>query len=103
MENDNEEEEDWDPEAITAITYVPEKEGQFIVGSKGQFAGFFYLCDFKNERPIQAYDLPKETTIKFISFNNFGDLLILGLANGDIRVSHGSNPNKFLSIKEHDG
>jgi len=47
--------------------------------------------------------MPKETTIKYISFNNFGDLLVVGLANGDIRISHGSNPNKYLSIKEHDG
>lgn len=47
--------------------------------------------------------MPKETTIKYISYNNFGDLLNIGLANGEIRISHASNPPVFLSIKEHDG
>ena len=47
--------------------------------------------------------MPKETTIKYISFNNFGDLLNIGLANGEIRISYGANPASFLSIKEHDG
>lgn len=27
----------------------------------------------------------------------------IGLANGEIRVSYGSNPRAFLTIKEHDG
>jgi len=103
VEGDDDEEEDWEPEAITAICYVPEQPNQFIVGSKGQYAGFFYLCDFTAERPIQAFEMPKETTIRYISYNNFGDLLNMGLANGEIRVSHSSNPRAFLSIKEHDG
>ena len=47
--------------------------------------------------------MPKETTIKYISFNNFGDLLNVGLDNGEIRISYGQNPSSFLSIKEHDG
>ena len=47
--------------------------------------------------------MPKETTIKYISFNNFGDLLNIGLANGEIRISYGANPTSFLAIKEHDG
>ena len=102
-EQDEDEDEDWDPEAITAITWVPDKEDQFIVGSVGQYAGYFYLCDFTSERPITAYEMPKETQIKFISFNNFGDLLHIGLNNGEVRVSYGSNPKSFLAIKEHDG
>ena len=47
--------------------------------------------------------MPKETTIKYISFNNFGDLLNIGLANGEIRISHMNNLNSFMAIKEHDG
>ena len=103
QENDEEEEEDWDPESVTAITYVPDQEDQFIVGSKGQYAGYFYLCDFKSERPLTAFEMPKETALKYVAYNNFGDLLIMGLANGEIRISHGSNPSKYLAIKEHDG
>ena len=103
VEGDDDEDEDWDPEAITSITYVPDQDDQFIIGSKGQYAGYFYLCNFNSERPVTAYEMPKETTLKYISFNNFGDLLIMGLANGEIRIAHGSNPSKYLSIKEHDG
>ena len=47
--------------------------------------------------------MPKDTTIEYISFNNFGDLLNIGLANGEIRISYGQNPKAFLAIKEHDG
>ena len=73
------------------------------MGSRGQYAGFFYLCDLEKERPILAYEMPKDTVIRYISFNNFGDLLNIGLQNGEIRISYGSNPKAFLSIKEHDG
>lgn len=102
-EQDEDEDEDWDPDSITAISWVPDQENQFIVGSKGQYAGFFYLCDFKSERPLIAYEMPKESTIKYISYNNFGDLLNIGLNNGEIRVSYAQNPRAFLAIKEHDG
>ena len=82
---------------------MPDQDNQFIVGSKGQYAGYFYLCDFTSERPVTAYEMPKETTIRYISYNNFGDLLTIGLANGEIRMSYGSNPKAYMAIKEHDG
>ena len=103
LDDDDDEEEDGDPDTVTAITWVPDQENQFIVGSQGQYAGFFYLCDFTNERPLTAFEMPKDTTIEYISFNNFGDLLNIGLANGEIRISYGQNPKAFLAIKEHDG
>ena len=43
---EEEEDEDWDPESVTAIAYLNDDSGKFIVGSVGQFAGWFYLCDF---------------------------------------------------------
>jgi hypothetical protein len=52
QEDDEEEEEDWDPEAITAFTYLPDMPNKFIIASKGLFGGFFYLCDFNEERPL---------------------------------------------------
>ena len=47
--------------------------------------------------------MPSTTTLKYVAYNNFGDLLIMGLANGEIRIAHGSNPQKYMAIKEHDG
>lgn len=102
-EQDQDEEEDWEPDAITAITWVPDQENMFMVGSRGQYAGFYYLCDMTKERPVVAYEMPKDTIIKYMSFNNFGDLLNIGLQNGEIRISYSSNPKAFLAIKEHDG
>jgi len=87
-EQDEEEEEDWAPDAITAIAWVPDQENKFIVGTRGQYAGYFYLCDLSQERPILAYEMPKETIIRYISFNSFGDLLNIGLQNGEIRISY---------------
>ena len=96
---EEEEDEDWDPESVTAIAYLNDDSGKFIVGSVGQFAGWFYLCDFQSDVPIQAYPMPANTSISFISFSNFGDLLIMGLANGDIRISQAGKPDRFVSIK----
>ena len=100
---EEEEDEDWDPEAISAVAYMNDDSGQFLVGSQGQYAGWFYLCDFEAEVPLQAFPMPANTTISFISFSNFGDLLIMGLANGDIRISQAGKPDRFVSVKQHDG
>ncbi len=53
---DNEEEEDWDPEGITAVCYneANDPRNNFIVGSKGQYKGYYYLCNFDSPRPIKA-------------------------------------------------
>ena len=77
--------------------------GQFIVGSQGQYAGWFYLCEFDSEVPLHAFPMPANTKISFISFSNFGDLLLMGLENGDIRISQAGKPDRFVSVKQHDG
>lgn len=102
-EQDEDEDEDWDPDAITAISYIPEKDNKFIVGSRGQYAGFFYVCDFNEERPQKAIPMPKDTTIKFVQYNDFGDLILIGLANGEVRISYGANLEAYMSVKQHDG
>ena len=47
--------------------------------------------------------MPANTKLSFVSFSNFGDLLIMGLENGDIRISQAGKPDRFVSVKQHDG
>ena len=97
------EDEDWDPECITRVCYHNDNSGRFFVSTVGKYAGFFYLCDFNSERPLEAFPMPKETKINYISFSNFGDLFIIGFENGDIRICNVERPKNFLSVKQHDG
>lgn len=100
---EQEEDEDWDPECITAVCYLNNNSGKFLVGSIGKYSGYYYLCSFDEERPLEAYAYPKETRISFLQFSNFGDLLMLGFANGEVRISNIEHPQNFLSVKQHDG
>jgi len=43
---EEETEEDWDPESIHRVSYVNDDSGDFLIGSEGQYAGFFYRCGF---------------------------------------------------------
>ena len=49
---EDEPEEDWDPEAILACIYLNDGSGRFIITSQGLFSGFYYVCDFNNQRPL---------------------------------------------------
>lgn len=57
LEEEEEEEEDWEPEALKCIAYTSDDTENFIVGATGQYNGFFYLCNFKNERPLKAFPI----------------------------------------------
>jgi len=100
---EEEEEEDWDPEAIQSVCYMNDDSGRFLIGSQGQYAGYYYLCSFDEERPQKAIEMPEDAHVSFIQFSNFGEMLIIGFTNGDIRISCIENENKFISIKQHDG
>lgn len=100
---EEEEEEDWDPECVTSLCYMNDNSGQFLVGSVGKYAGYYYRCEFGEDRPLEAYPMPKETKITTLNFNPLGDLLIAGFQNGEVRVSTMENPKNFMSLKQHDG
>lgn len=88
---------------MTAVAYMNDDSGKFFVGSQGQYAGYYYLCDFDQEVPLQAFQMPAGTRVSFIQFNNYGDLFIMGFENGDIRISKAEKPDRFVSVKQHDG
>ena len=81
-DEEDEKEEEWEPEKITAVSYMNDNSGHFLVGSVGKYAGYYYRCKFDGDqqdyvnRPLQAYPMPKETEVTFMQFNNFGDMLI---------------------------
>jgi len=68
---DNEEEEDWDPEGITKVCYneANDPRNNFIVGTKGRYKGFYYLCNFNSARPLKAIPMPADQIICQLSFN----------------------------------
>lgn len=106
-----EKEEEWDPEEVTAVCYTNDNTGNFLVGSVGKYSGYFYRCMFAEDdqviqdgkkvpnRPLEAIPMPKETRVSFMQFNTFGDLLVQGFDNGDVRLSTLENPKNYLSIK----
>jgi hypothetical protein len=99
---DEEDEEDWDPEEIVGIVYMNDESGRFLISSVGQYAGYIYLCKFGDRRPQEAFEIPKDVRITFMQFSNFGELLIVGFNNGEVRVYLVEYMKNFLSIKQHD-
>lgn len=103
LKDEDEEEEDWDPDCIHKVCYMNDDSGRFLIGTQGQYAGYFYLCDFEEDRPVKAYEIPKEFKFSYLSFTHFGDLLICAYTNGDIRVLNIEYPDRWVNIKQHDG
>jgi len=96
---EEEEEEDWEPDPITVVCYMNDDSDRFLIGSQGQFGGYIYLCKFGENRPQQAYEIPAGTKVKFMQFSNFGELLIIGFSNGEIRLMMIEHPKNYCSIK----
>ena len=81
---EEEEEEDWDPEPILACCYAPDGSGRFLITSQGQFAGYYYICDFGVDRPLKAIEILPETLCRIIEVSPSGDIITLAFDNGDI-------------------
>jgi len=98
---DNEEEEDWEPEGITKICYneADDAKNCFIVGTKGQYKGFYYLCNFDSPRPLKAIAIEEQLSFCQLQFNNTGEFLIMALDNGEIRLINMKFPERSLVIK----
>jgi hypothetical protein len=73
--------------------------GRFLISSVGQFGGYIYLCKFGVPRPIEAYEIPKDYRITFMQFSNFGEILIIGFDNGEVRLYLVEHMKNFLTIK----
>lgn len=63
---EHQEDEDWDPECITAVCYSNNNSGKFFCSSVGKFSGYYYLCSFDEERPLYAYPYPKDSKVSFL-------------------------------------
>lgn len=99
---EEEEDEDWDPEPILACEYLNDGSGRFIVTSQGPFVGYYYVCDFKQERPMQAVEIPRNTVCRFIDRSPSGQFLVLACDNGEVQIRNAERPEKSLQIKMHD-
>jgi hypothetical protein len=93
---ENEEEEDWDPEGITKVCYneLDDAKNCFIVGTKGQYKGFYYLCNFNSDRPLKAIEMPEDQEIVQLSFNQTGEILIMCFTNGEVRLLNINQPDR---------
>jgi hypothetical protein len=85
-------EEDWEPESIHRVAYINDDSGDFLIGSEGNYAGFYYRCGFDAERPKKAMPLPAGVSVTQILFSAFGDTLIMALSNGEVRMLDVNRP-----------
>jgi hypothetical protein len=69
---EDEPEEDWAPEPISAAVYLNDGSGRFLITSQGLFSGFYYICDFNNLRPLQAVAIPKVSLCCLIDYSPSG-------------------------------
>jgi hypothetical protein len=72
-----------------------------VVTSVGQFAGFYYLVDFAENRPLQAYAID-ESPVVFSKISPSGEFIAQAFENGDLNVRLMDQPDKFLNFHMHD-
>ena len=45
---------EWDPAPISAVAYLDEEAGKFICAVEGEYVGYYYICKFGGDRPMDA-------------------------------------------------
>jgi hypothetical protein len=99
---EEEEEEDWDPEPILACQYMEDGTGRFMITSQGLYGGYFYICDFKNPRPLQSIEIHKNILCRYFDMSENKKVIVLAFDNGEIQLRNPLAPTKFVNIKMHD-
>jgi hypothetical protein len=54
---------------------------KMLISVEGKYAGYFYLVDWNEEKPLEAFPAPKSPT-KYLRFQNYEDYLLVGFSNG---------------------
>lgn len=93
---EEEQEEDWEPDSIHRICYMNDESGDFLIGSQGEYKGFYYKCGFDSDRPKKAYPIPAHLSVTQLNFTAFNDLLIMGLSNSEVRIIDFENIENML-------
>jgi WD40 repeat protein len=102
MEDNAEQQEvEWDPASVSAVIYLDEEEGKFLCASEGQYAGYYYICQFGERRPIQAVPCSKDIT-RYFNIPRDSGLLISGTETGEVYVRPLNNMDTFSVLKNHD-
>jgi hypothetical protein len=58
--------------------------GRFMIASQGLFSGYFYICDFKNPRPLLAVEIHKNNHCTYFGISENKKLIVLAFDNGEI-------------------
>lgn len=79
--------EEWDPAPIMNATYYDTACTKILVAAEGKYLGYWYICDWDQERPVNFVKAPKVNT-SFFKFINYSDWLLVGFLNGTIQIRH---------------
>ena len=93
---EEDENEDWPPEAINTCMFMNDGSDRFYVTAKGQFSGYDYICDQEKERPLRAVELQKGFDCTFMRLSPKNDFLIAGCKNGEIFIWSMDSDKKVL-------
>jgi WD40 repeat protein len=107
---EDEPEEVWEPSPLTNMALYPNDDGkpQYLVSTnsdpKDMFRGFLYVCDFDEERPIQAIKNNPDAAISHMSVSKKrgGEAVVLGQADGEVQLIMNRNWERRMSLKNHD-
>jgi WD40 repeat protein len=102
MEDNAEQQEvEWDPASISSVIYMDEEQGKFLCSAEGQYAGYLYICQFGERRPLQAIPCSKDNT-RYFGMPRDSDLLISGTETGEVYVRPLNNLEFYSVLKNHD-
>ncbi|KRX11116.1 WD40-repeat-containing domain [Pseudocohnilembus persalinus] len=99
--DDKKEIEEWGPAPIISATYYDASCNKIMISVAGKYKGYYYLVDWNQDRPIEAFPAVKNETTYF-KFQNYEDYLLVGLGNGQWQIRHRYDLKKYTAIATHD-
>lgn len=90
---------EWDPAPILDVVYYQKDEKRVLASVDGNFLGYLYVIDLKEERPSVAIQVPK---IPFCQIYFQEDWLTLASKKGLLQLRHRQDLSRELAIQAHD-
>mmetsp|Transcript_16248 Transcript_16248/g.13872 ORF Transcript_16248/g.13872 Transcript_16248/m.13872 type:complete len:351 (-) Transcript_16248:313-1365(-) len=94
-------EEEWDPAPVLACSYLDTEGSKFVCSAADKYLGYFYICNFDEDRPIQEIKVTPHP-YRFFKFFDSYTILLGGHDHGSFVFKRKENWEPYLAKACHD-
>lgn len=92
---------EWDPAPISSVAYLDEEAGKFICSVEGEYIGYYYVCRFGGDRPLDAVQSTPAVT-RMMAKTSDERFLLCGTEAGEVFLRPLNNLQVFARLPNHD-